>query len=653
MADPVATPATATGVRVLKGAVVAVLGIPSGGTTFAYKFTGESRGTLGVKIPTDVEATPELLARIAAAAAATIAADAPITVFPMPRAAAEARYEGAMYDGFSRREGEALLLSWVPGWILSTLAADSPALLARTGALGALTLRGHKLAKGKLELHFEVAPVAGAPLAAPQAEGFEGPPPEEVARLNVRPEKKAAAAGSGGSGGGSSSEAPAAAPPAPKPQPKAAAPSSAGGGGASAAPAAVVAAAAAEEEGGADAAATGGEGQVITPWEVEAEEGVDYDKLIVSFGCSRITEDVVARVERLTGVRAHRFLRRGLFFSHRDLLPLLDAVERGEPFYLYTGRGPSSEALHLGHLVPFQFTRWLQAAFRVPLVIQLTDDEKFLWKDLELAECHRLGKENAKDIIACGFELARTFIFSDLDYIGHMYGNVLRIQKAVTYSQARGIFGFTGEANIGKSAFPAVQAAPSFSSSFPAVLAGAPAAGMRCLIPQAIDQDPYFRMTRDVAPRLGWLKPALIHSKFFPALGGSKSKMSSSTTSGAIMVTDSAKEIKTKVNRHAFSGGQALEADQRRLGANLEVDVAYQYLTFFLEDDEELARVRAPRARAGEWGSFALRTCAGSLTHTHTHTHTRAPLAPRARSADWQGLQRGAHADGGGQGQAH
>jgi hypothetical protein len=66
MADPVATPATATGVRVLKGAVVAVLGIPSGGTTFAYKFTGESRGTLGVKIPTDVEATPELLARIAA-----------------------------------------------------------------------------------------------------------------------------------------------------------------------------------------------------------------------------------------------------------------------------------------------------------------------------------------------------------------------------------------------------------------------------------------------------------------------------------------------------------------------------------------------------------------------------------------------------------
>jgi len=339
-----------------------------------------------------------------------------------------------------------------------------------------------------------------------------------------------------------------------------------------------------------------GEGQTVTPWEVDAEGGVDYDKLIVSFGCSRITESLVSRVERLTGVRAHRFLRRGLFFSHRDLDTLLDAYERGTPFYLYTGRGPSSEALHLGHLVPFHFTQWLQEAFRVPLVIQLTDDEKFLFKDLDLAECHRLGFENAKDIIACGFDPARTFIFSDLDYMGAMYGNVLRIQKAVTCSQARGIFGFKGEDNVGKYAFPAVQAAPSFASTFPLPLAAAPP-GIRCLIPQAIDQDPYFRMTRDVAPRLGWEKPALIHSQFFPALQGSKSKMSASDASTAIMVTDTPAQIKSKVNKHAFSGGQATLEEQRAKGANLDVDVAYQYLRFFMEDDDELARVRCRRIR--------------------------------------------------------
>ena len=41
----------------------------------------------------------------------------------------------------------------------------------------------------------------------------------------------------------------------------------------------------------------------------------------------------------------------------RDLNEILDLFEKGEKFYLYTGRGPSSEALHLGHLVPFMFTK--------------------------------------------------------------------------------------------------------------------------------------------------------------------------------------------------------------------------------------------------------------------------------------------------------
>jgi tryptophanyl-tRNA synthetase len=268
---------------------------------------------------------------------------------------------------------------------------------------------------------------------------------------------------------------------------------------------------------------------------------------------------------------------------------LLDKYEAGEPFYLYTGRGPSSASLHLGHLIPFQFTQWLQEAFNVPLVIQLTDDEKFLWKDLELEECRRLATENARDIIACGFDPDKTFIFSDLDYLGHMYRNVLRIQKKVTSNQARGIFGFDGESNIGKVAFPAIQAAPSFPTSFPVPLKGS--TNMYCLIPQAIDQDPYFRMTRDVAPRLGFQKPALIHSKFFPALQGFDTKMSASAANTAIYVTDTPAQIKKKINKYAFSGGQETLELQREKGADVSVDVAYQYLRFFLEDDEELARI--------------------------------------------------------------
>ena len=50
----------------------------------------------------------------------------------------------------------------------------------------------------------------------------------------------------------------------------------------------------------------------------------------------------------------------------------------------------------------------------------MTDDEKFLWKDLTPEETNRLAHENAKDIIACGFDMEKTFIFSDFEYIAYV-----------------------------------------------------------------------------------------------------------------------------------------------------------------------------------------------------------------------------------------
>jgi len=113
---------------------------------------------------------------------------------------------------------------------------------------------------------------------------------------------------------------------------------------------------------------------------------------------------------------------------------------------------------------------------------------------------------------------------------------------------------------------------------------------MTCLIPCAIDQDPYFRMTRDVARKIGLKKPALIHAKFFPALQGANSKMSGSVTNSAVMVTDDDETIRKKI-ASAFSGGRSGPGQQEQLGADLEVDIAFQWLRFFLFDDEELARI--------------------------------------------------------------
>eukprot|EP00033_Pygsuia_biforma_P003081 GCRY01003388.1.p1 GENE.GCRY01003388.1~~GCRY01003388.1.p1 ORF type:complete len:472 (-),score=105.21 GCRY01003388.1:24-1439(-) len=343
-----------------------------------------------------------------------------------------------------------------------------------------------------------------------------------------------------------------------------------------------------------------GEGdQFVTPYDVVADdEGVDYDKLIKQFGSQPIDEALIARFEKVTGRKVHTFLRRGIFFSHRELNKILDLHEQGKPFYLYTGRGPSSDALHLGHLLPFIFTKWLQDVFGCILVVQLTDDEKFLWKGCTQEEVRRYTRENCKDIIACGFDPEKTFIFNDFSYVGHMYPVIVEIQRKITASTAKAVFGFGLDDNIGKWSFGAIQAAPSFSRAFPHIFDNHPR--IPCLIPCGIDQDPYFRVTRDVAPKLGYLKPALIHSKFFPALQGAKTKMSASNTSSAVYMTDNPKQIKNKINKYAFSGGQETVEDHRRLGGNPDIDVSCQYLSFFLDDDEELEQIYT-RYRSGEY----------------------------------------------------
>jgi tryptophanyl-tRNA synthetase len=250
--------------------------------------------------------------------------------------------------------------------------------------------------------------------------------------------------------------------------------------------------------------------------------------------------------------------------------------------------------MHLGHLTPFLFTKYLQEAFNVPLVVQITDDEKFLFKDITQDQMERLARENIRDIIALGFDREKTFIFQDYHYMGHMYRLVSRIQKTLTASQVRGCFGFKGEDNIGKWSFCAIQAAPSFPDCFPHIFGLNSKA--QCLIPCAIDQDPYFRLTRDMAPKLKYQKPALIHSKFFPALTGNNTKMSGSVSNSSILLTDTPKMIKDKIGK-SFTGGGATKPEQFLLGANCEVDIPIQWLSFFWDDDEKLEKLKKDYAR--------------------------------------------------------
>ncbi|MGB9842557.1 MAG: tryptophan--tRNA ligase, partial [Candidatus Bathyarchaeales archaeon] len=144
-----------------------------------------------------------------------------------------------------------------------------------------------------------------------------------------------------------------------------------------------------------------GNEMVVTPWEVKGK--VDYERLIREFGTQPLTEELLAKVTRYTG-KLHLQLQRRIFFSHRDLDAVLELYEKGVKFVLYTGRGPSGP-VHIGHLVPWIFTRHLQEKFGARLYFQMTDDEKFIVDDeANLEETRRYAYENALDLIALGFK---------------------------------------------------------------------------------------------------------------------------------------------------------------------------------------------------------------------------------------------------------
>uniref|UniRef100_A0A914YSF6 tryptophan--tRNA ligase n=1 Tax=Panagrolaimus superbus TaxID=310955 RepID=A0A914YSF6_9BILA len=134
---------------------------------------------------------------------------------------------------------------------------------------------------------------------------------------------------------------------------------------------------------------------------------------------------------------------------------------------------------------------------------------------------------------------------------------------------------------------PAMQGVPSFSSNFPQIFGISE--NIPCLIPCAIDQDPFFEITRKIAPKISFEKPNLIYSGFLPSLQGAQNKMSGSDSESCIRLSDSPKEIQQKI-LNSFDGGK--DGDKMM---NCDMIVAYQFLHCFEEKDcliKEIKEVR-------------------------------------------------------------
>ncbi len=96
---------------------------------------------------------------------------------------------------------------------------------------------------------------------------------------------------------------------------------------------------------------------------------------------------------------------------------------------------------------------------------------------------------------------------------------------------------------------------------------------------------------------LGLLQPSSTYHKF--AIGMTGDKMSSSRPETTIFLTEDVQTMEKKV-KSSFSGGQSTLEEHRRLGGDPDVDVAFQYLRYFFEDDDDALAEVETGYRSGE-----------------------------------------------------
>lgn len=82
---------------------------------------------------------------------------------------------------------------------------------------------------------------------------------------------------------------------------------------------------------------------------------------------------------------------------------------------------------------------------------------------------------------------------------------------------------------------------------------------------------------------MGLLAPSSTYHHF--AVGLTGEKMSSSKPKTTIFLDDDIDSITKKISK-AYSGGQSTIEEHRRLGGNPDIDVAYQYMMYFFEQDD-------------------------------------------------------------------
>ncbi|MAG27540.1 tryptophan--tRNA ligase [Candidatus Pacearchaeota archaeon] len=303
---------------------------------------------------------------------------------------------------------------------------------------------------------------------------------------------------------------------------------------------------------------------------MEQKTEIDNEKLVKEFGANLVST--------LKDLPDFYTFKTGVLFSHRDFNKFFSALKKGEKCAILSGVNASG-SLHLGHKAVFDTNLFFQKKYNIPVFIPISDDESYVAGKVESQEeALKNSMQLAKELLAYGFDPKKTYFIIDQVYT-NIYNLAIKLSKKVNLSEIKASYGYKNEENIGLHFYPAVQSAHIL---FPQVKHGI----KNVLVPIGPDEDAHIRISRDIASRLEYNKPAILHSLFLP---GIDNKKMSKSKNNAIFLNDSEKEIKAKINK-SFSGGQKSLEEHRKKGGNPDVDVAFLYLKYlFLSEKESKA----------------------------------------------------------------
>lgn len=293
----------------------------------------------------------------------------------------------------------------------------------------------------------------------------------------------------------------------------------------------------------------------------------DNEKLVRDFGAGRLSS--------LKDIPDCYTFQKGLIYSHRDFDKFFKALKKGEKCAIVSGFNASG-TIHLGHKAVFDTNLYFQKKFNIPVFIPISDDESYVTgKVKDQKQALDFSMKLAKELLAYGFDPKNTYFIIDQIFT-NIYNLAIKLSRKITLSEIKATYGYQNEDNPGMYFYPAVQSAHVL---FPQEKFGI----KNVLVPIGPDEDAHLRIARDVASRMGYEKPSVVHLTFMPGTDGEKM---SKSRNNAIFMNDDSKTIIKKVGG-AFSGGQKTIEEHRKLGGDPEVDIACQYLSSYFLDEKE------------------------------------------------------------------